>query len=137
LAFRNAAAHHTDTHWADRSTHQIIYQCNEADPDYLNSILFSIGELVRKYEDEVHVIVACFGKGIHLLAKNPGRPIPEELQQRASSLSAYGVWFHACENTMKSLGWTEDDMVDYARIVPIGVDDIMLWQEKGYAYFRW
>lgn len=132
-----ASAHHTDTHWEDRSEHQIVYQCNKADADYIGHILFSVGELIRKYEDNVEVIVACFGQGIHLLGKKPGRPIPSELQQRASSLTAYGVSFHACGNTMKGLKWTEKDLVDYAKVVPIGVDDIMLLQERGFAYFSW
>ncbi len=137
FAVNEARAHHTDTHWEDRSTHQIVYQCNKADPDYLGSVLFSVGELIRKYEDDVEVVVACFGAGIHLLGKKPGRPIPKELQERASSLVAYGVSFHACGNTMDSLKWSKEDLVDYAVMVPIGVDDIMLLQEKGFAYFSW
>jgi hypothetical protein len=132
-----AQAHHTDTHFADRSEHQIVYQCNKADPTYLSHILFSVGELIRKYGDDVEIIVACFGPGIHLLGRHPIRPIPLELQQRAASLSDYGVAFHACKNTMDSLNWTEKDMVDYAKIVPIGVEDIMLLQEKGFSYVSW
>lgn len=137
FALNEAQAHHTDTHWEDRSDHQIVYQCNKADEDYLSHILFSVGEMIRKYEDDVEVVVACFGPGIHLLGKKPGRPIPPELQERASSLAAYGVGFHACGNTMNSLKWTEEDLVDYAKMVPIGVDDIMLLQERGFSYFSW
>ena len=51
-------AHHTDTHFEDRSEHQIVYQCNKADPDYLEHILFSVGELIRKYGDNVEIVVA-------------------------------------------------------------------------------
>lgn len=138
LAFAPAVqAHHTDTHFDDASEHKIIYQCNRADPDYLSSILFSVGELIRKHGDNVEIVVACFGPGIHLLAKNPTRPIAQELRERAASLNAYGVRFHACKNTMNSLGWEDDDMVDYAKVVPIGVEDIMLLQEQGFAYFAW
>ena len=137
FALNEARAHHTDTHWEDRSDHQIVYQCNKADAEYLEHILFSVGELIRKYGDNVEVVVACFGKGIHLLGKHPGRPIPKEVQERASSLNSYGVAFHACGNTMQGLKWTEKDLVDYAKVVPIGVDDIMLLQEKGFSYFSW
>ena len=99
--------------------------------------MFSVGELIRKYGDNVEVVVACFGQGIHLLGDPPARPIPEETRQRASSLAAYGVAFHACGNTMESLGWTGENLVDYAKVVPIGVEDIMLLQEKGFSYFSW
>ncbi len=137
IANSHALAHHTDTHFEESSTHRIIYQLNKADPVYLQSVLFSVGELLRKYGDDVEIIIAVIGPGLHLIGKHPERPIPAELQQRASSLAEYGVAFHACGNTMKSLGWTEKDLFKFARIVPIGVDDIMLLQEKGYTYFSW
>ena len=137
FAVRQVQAHHTDTHFEDASAHKIVYQCNKADAEYLQHILFSVGELLRKYSDDVEIVVAVFGAGIHLLAEVPARPIAEELQQRASSLAEYGVAFHACGNTMKSLGWTDDELLPFAKVVPIGVDDIMLLQEQGFAYMSW
>jgi len=137
FALNEAQAHHTDTHFEDESEHRIVYQCNKADAEYLKHIMFSVGELIRKYGDNVEIVVACFGQGIHLLGDPPARPVPEEIRQRASSLAAYGVAFHACGNTLESLGWTGENLVDYAKMVPIGVEDIMLLQEKGFSYFSW
>lgn len=137
LAAKAVHAHHTDTHFEDASTHQLVYQCNSADHEYIDHILFSCGEMLRKYGDDIELVVATFGPGIHLLGKRPGRGITRLQQQRAESLNAYGVAFHVCGNTMKSLGWTESDLLDFARVVPIGVDDIMLLQEKGFAYLSW
>lgn len=132
-----ARAHHTDTHFEDRSEHQVVYQCNKAEPEYFGSILFSAGELLRKYGDDVEIVIACFGPGIHLLAKNPQREVSKEHQERAASLAAYGVAFHACGNTLKGLQWTEEDLLPFAKVVPIGAEDIMLLQEKGFAYISW
>lgn len=137
LVSAQASAHHTDTHFEDKSEHQVVYQLNKADPEYMAHILFSAGEMIRKYGDDVEVVIAVFGPGIHLLGKQPQRPITPEAKQRAASLSAYGVAFHACANTMKAVKWTEKDLVDYAKIVPIGVDDIMQLQEKGFSYISW
>ena len=134
---KQVQAHHTETHFDDASKHRIVYQCNKADPEYLQHILFSSGEILRKYGDDAEIIIGVFGPGLHLLGKNPQRPIPPELQQRAGSLADYGVSFHACGNTMKSLGWTEKDLLKFAKVVPIGVDDIMLLQEQGFAYMSW
>ena len=136
-AARQLQAGHTETHFEDTAAHRIVYQCNKADPDYLEHILFSAGEMIRKYGDDVEVVIATFGPGIHLVGEHPQRPIPPELQQRAGSLAAYGVAFHACGNTMKSLGWTEINLLPFAKVVPIGVDDIMQLQEQGFAYFSW
>jgi intracellular sulfur oxidation DsrE/DsrF family protein len=137
FTLQQAKAHHTDTHFDDKSEHQIVYQCNKADNEYLSHILFSVGEMIRTYGDNIEVVVACFGAGIHLLGDPPERPIAKEHQERASSLAAYGVAFHACKNTMNSLGWTEQNLVEYAKVVAVGVEDIMLLQEKGFSYFSW
>jgi intracellular sulfur oxidation DsrE/DsrF family protein len=137
FAIRDTRAHHTETHFEDSSAHQIVYQCNKADPEYLQHILFSAGELLRKYGDDVEIVIAAFGPGLHLLGKHPLRPIPYELQQRAESLNAYGVAFHACGNTMQALNWQEKDLLPFAKVVPIGVDDIMQLQEQGFAYMSW
>ena len=132
-----AQAHHTDSHFEDRSTHQLVYQCNKADSDYLQAILFSCGEMLRTYGDDIELIVTAIGPGLHLLGKRPERNIAKIHQDRAASLAAYGVAFHACGNTMKSLGWSDKDLLDFAEVVPIGADDIMLLQEKGFAYMNW
>ena len=82
-------------------------------------------------------MVTCFGPGIHILARRPLRPVSEEIRQRVSSLSHYGVEFHACGNTMKSLNWTRDDLVPFARVVEVGAADLLELQEQGYAYLSW
>jgi len=137
VAARQVQAHHTESHLDDTTAHRIVYQCNKADPDYLQHILFSAGELLRKYGDDIEIVIAAFGAGIHLVAEHPLRPVPRELQERAASLAEYGVAFHACGNTMKSLGWTDIDLLPFASVVPVGVDDIMLLQEQGFSYLSW
>jgi intracellular sulfur oxidation DsrE/DsrF family protein len=117
--------------------HKVVYQFNKADPPYMDSVLFSVGEMLRKHGDNIHVVVTAIGPGIHILARKPLRPVSEEVQQRVSSLAAYGVSFHACGNTMKALDWSEADMLDFAEIVDIGADDLMLLQEQGYSYISW
>ncbi len=117
--------------------HKVVYQFNHADPDYMEHVLFSVGALMRKYGDNIHIVVTAIGPGIHILAKNPQRPVADIIKQRVASLASYGVSFHACGNTMKSLGWDKGDMLDFAEIVEIGADDLLLLQEKGYSYISW
>jgi intracellular sulfur oxidation DsrE/DsrF family protein len=121
----------------DDPVHKLVYQFNKADPEYMEHVLFSVGAMLRKYGDEAHLVVTAIGPGIHILAKKPVRPIPEIISQRVSSLAAYGVAFHACGNTMKSLGCNKEDMLEFAEIVEIGADDLMLLQEQGYSYISW
>ena len=115
----------------------MVYQLNKADNEYQEHILFSAGAMLRKYGDNVHIVIVAIGPGIHLLGKKPLRPVTEMARQRVESLAQYGVEFHACGNTMKSLGWTEDDLLPFAKRVEVGAADIMELQEEGYAYISW
>ena len=137
FAISRVEASHTDTHWDDETAHNIVYQCNKADEEYLGAIMFSVGEMVRKYEDDIRVVVTAFGPGVNLLLKEPKRPIPELLQQRVTSLQQYGVEFHACGNTLEALKVTEENLIEGVIAVPVGVDDLMQLQEKGYSYVSW
>jgi intracellular sulfur oxidation DsrE/DsrF family protein len=134
LTLNKAHAHHTESHFEDKSTHKLVYQCNKADHDYIDSILFSCGELLRKYGDDIELVITAIGPGLNLLAKRPRRAISTLQQQRVKSLSEYGVRFQACGNTMKSMNWGEQDLFEFAEIVPIGYDSIMLLQEQGFSY---
>lgn len=117
--------------------HKVVYQLNKADNEYQEHILFSAGAMLRKYGDNVHIVIVAIGPGIHLLGKKPLRPVTEMARQRVESLAQYGVEFHACGNTMKSLGWTEDDLLPFAKRVEVGAADLMELQEEGYAYISW
>lgn len=119
------------------ATHKIVYQLNKADEDYIDSILFSAGEMLRKYGDDIRIVITLIGPGLHLAGKKPERPITKLARQRSESLAMYGVEFHACGNTMKSLGWTDADLLDYATVVEVGAADLMELQEQGYAYISW
>jgi len=137
LTLNKAHAHHTETHFDDKydkSAHKLVYQCNKADADYIESVLFSCGEMLRKYGDDIELVIAAFGPGLNLLARHPNRPISSVHKQRVKSLFDYGVRLQACGNTMKSLQWTEKDIIAGAVIVPIGIDGIMQLQEQGFSY---
>ncbi len=134
LTLNKAHAHHTDSHFEEKSSHQLVYQLNKADHDYIDSVLFSCGEMLRKYGDDIELVISAFGPGLHLLAKRPKRHISSVQKQRVQSLLEYGVRFQACGNTMKSMHWVEKDIIDGAQIVPVGIDSIMQLQEQGFSY---
>ena len=121
----------------DPTDHNVVYQCNKADPDYHRAILFSVGEMLRQHGDNITLVVTAFGPGIHILAKKPLRPVDEDTRQRVKSLAQYGVKFHACGNTLTSLDWTAADMLPFVEVIKVGAADIVDLQEKGYSYISW
>lgn len=122
----------------DPPEHKLVYQLNRADPDYIEHILNSVGAMIGKYADNISLAVVVFGPGVHLLARSPQRPVPQALRERASSQArTYGVRYIACGNTLKSLGWTRQDLLDFAQLEDVGAATLMELQEQGYAYIAW
>ncbi len=121
----------------DPTDHNVVFQFNKADQNYHNAVLFAVGEMLRKYGDNITIVVTAFGPGLHILAKKPLRHVSEHIKQKVKSLADYGVKFHACGNTMKSLDWTEKDILPFAEVVKVGAGDVMELQEKGYSYISW
>ncbi len=121
----------------DPAEHKIVYQFNKGDEATQKAILFSVGAMLRKWGDNVEIVVVAIGPGLHILAKKPKRPVSEETRERVSSLNEYGVKFHACGNTMKALKWEDKDMLSLATVVEVGASDLMELQEQGFAYISW
>lgn len=121
----------------DPVDNKVVYQFNKADEAYHKAVLFSVGAMLRKYGDNIHIVVVGIGPGIHILAKKPERPVSNETREKVASLLQYGVEFHACGNTMKGLKWSADNILDSAKIVEVGAADLMELQQQGYAYISW
>ncbi len=121
----------------DPTEHKLVYQFNQADEAYQMAVLFSVGAMVRKWGDNISIVVVGIGPGIHILGKNPERPVSNEIKQRVSSLSQYGVEFYACGNTMKALRWEEKNLLPFVSVVEVGASALMELQEQGYSYISW
>ncbi|MGV6818735.1 MAG: DsrE family protein [Thiotrichales bacterium] len=122
----------------DPAEHKIVYQYNKADLEYQEHILNSVSAMLGKYGDNVEIAIVAIGPGIHILAKNPKRDVPELMKQRAKSMAEnYGVRWIACGNTMKTIGWEMDDMEPYAEYAEVGAASLMELQEQGFAYIAW
>ncbi len=117
-----------------RPHHLVVFQFNKADPAYQQHVLFSVSAVLKYYGDDVRIVVTAFGPGIHILLKKPLRPVSRSIRNTVSSLSDYGVIFHACGNTLKSLKLTKTALLPFAKYVVAGAVDLMQLQKRGYAY---
>lgn len=123
---------------AGGSSNKIVYQLNQADAHYQEDVLNSVSALLSKFVDDIDIAVAVWGPAIHLLARNPKRPVAKLLQDRTRSMAEfYGVRFIACNNTLRSLGWTDKDLHDFVKVEDFGAATIMRLQQEGYAYLSW
>ena len=85
----------------------------------------------------IPIAVVAFGPGIHVLLKQPRRPVNKTIREKIVSLSQYGVDFYACGNTLTSLKLGEKDVLPFAKVVEVGASTLMELQKQGYAYLSW
>lgn len=136
-AHQTEAAEKEERFPGDPPEHKMLYQLNKDDPEYHVHVINSVGAMVGKYADNIDLVVACFGRGIHVLVKNPARPVDDKIKAKIKSLAEQGVQFHACGRTLTSMNWTADDLLPFAKLVDVGVADMMELQEQNYAYVAW
>lgn len=53
-----------------------------------------------------------------------------------SELSASGVVFEFCQNSLNSLNITEDELPDFVTVIPVGVLALITKQADGFAYIK-
>jgi intracellular sulfur oxidation DsrE/DsrF family protein len=83
------------------------------------------------------IVLVALSRGVKVLTFGAqdatGRPFAEWVDQ----LSAKGVEFRICQNSMNAYKLTREDLVDKVQIVPSGVAEIARLQNReGYAYIR-
>ncbi len=83
------------------------------------------------------IVVVALSRGVKAFvfgAQDPtGKPYADWVEQ----LTARGVEFRMCQNTMTALKISRGDLVDKVQVVPSGVAEIARLQSReGYAYIR-
>ena len=121
----------------DPPEHFMVYSFNHDDFEYHQHVLGSVRAMIAKYDDNIDQVVVCFGKGIHVLANNPKRPVNDKIKTEIKNLAAQGVKFHACKRSMSPQNWEQKDMLSFVKVVDVGAAEIMELQEKNYAYMVW
>lgn len=121
----------------EESNNKLVYHFNQGDESYQLAVLNTIRNMLRKYGDDIKIVVSVMGPGIHILLKEPGIPVIPAVRDQVESLAFYGVEFHACGNTLITLHKDEKDVVDFASVVEAGVSDLMELQQQGYSYISW
>jgi len=80
--------------------------------------------------DKVDIEIVTYGPGIGMLKMD------SVVANRIDDSKKAGVSIVACQNTMKNMKLTADDMLPNTSYVPSGVVEIMKKQNEGYAYLR-
>lgn len=111
--------------------YRVVFQVSDSDPKRWSLALGNI----RNVQDEigasnVAIELVAYGPGIGMLR------FDSEVADRVGEAIDRGVRVVACENTMKAIKLTKDDMLPRLDYVKAGVVEIVARQGQGYQYVR-
>ena len=108
-----------------------VFQVTDNDPARWNMVLNN----TRNAQEDlgaanVEIEIVAYGPGLHMLKSDSivGARIDEALKA--------GVKVVACQNTMRGMKLTPQDMLPTVGYVPAGVTEIMKKQTEGWSYLR-
>lgn len=110
---------------------KLVIQVSDADPAKWNLALNNAKNVQQMLgADKVDAEIVVYGPGIGMLKAD------SIVANRIDDAKNAHVTIVACENTMKAMKLTKDDMLPNTSYVPAGVVELMVKQKEGYAYIR-
>lgn len=117
---------------ASEKKHRLVIQVTDNDPARWTMVLNNTrnAQVDMGGPEKIDIEIVAYGPGIYMLKKES--PVGERIGELVRS----GVQVVACENTMKGLKLSKDEMLTTVGYVPAGVTELMKKQEEGWAYLR-
>lgn len=113
-----------------KKKHRIVIQMTTPDTAAYRALTRQLNNVLTEWP-EAQIDVVAHNKGLGLLEKKKSN-VSAEL----AALTARGVQFYACEQTMKQLKITREDVLPLAGFVPRGIVHIVQRQEEDWAYIK-
>ncbi len=110
--------------------HKIVFQMATDDEKEQGSLGRQINNVLA-YWPEAKIEVVVHSAAIEYMMK--AKSIDKE---NIEALMSRDVTFAVCRNTMKRKGVSEEEIIDGAVFVPVGIAEIVEKQENGYAYIK-
>lgn len=128
--FASDAAAQSPAPMVNKKKHKIVFQLTNGDTLLHKAVLKQITNALNAAPNS-KIEVVCHNNGITLLQKDKTTQAP-----KIKELSAKGVVFVACENTLAERKIPKTDIVPEAGFVPAGIIEVVDKQEKGWAYIK-
>src|SRR5450759_120318 len=116
---------------APAAKERVVIQVSDADTGKWNLALNNTKNIQQAYgAGKVDIEIVTYGPGIGMLKMD------SVIASRIEESKQAGVAIVACQNTMKNMKLTNDDMPTNTSYVPSGVVEIIKKEREGYAYIR-
>lgn len=114
-----------------KATHNVVIESVSGDPKAWEKLLNNTENLIKAFEPEsTRVEIVSHGDGLKMLMKSS----TESPTERMHKLAKNAVTFAACENTMKRMKLTKEDLIEIAKPVDAGIAQVVRRQEDGWSF---
>ena len=117
---------------AQNPVHKVVVQLNTSDTLVWHGALKNISNLQTALGATTQIELVAHGAGISILIDNKTTQ-----KAKIAELTASGVLFKACENTIRERKIDRTTILPQAGTVPSGVAEVVLKQEAGWAYLKY
>jgi intracellular sulfur oxidation DsrE/DsrF family protein len=124
---------------ATKKQHRVAVHLNSKDSIAVTLALNNVANLFdfyREQGEQIEIRIVTHGPGLHILREDTS-PVKDRLISMRRNHA--GLTFAACANTKRSMEKEEGKPVPImpmAQIVPSGVVELVVLQEKGWSYLR-
>jgi hypothetical protein len=117
---------------ASSAKHKVVFELNAPKPSGWDQLFNNVKNVQKIFAaDGVQVEVVFFGKGLTMLLKKN-----DEYAERLKEAADSGVIIAACQNTMRAMKVTTEDLFPFATQVDSGVAELVRKQEAGWVYIK-
>ncbi len=114
----------------DNKVHKMVMQFTVGDSTEQAAIVTQVGNVLAAWP-KAQIEVVCHSSGLNVITTSKTK-----VAKGIADLSAKGVVFAACNNTMRRLKLSKADLLPTAIVVPSAFVEIVTKQEEGWAYLK-
>lgn len=120
----------TSTGFSQEKEHKIVFHLASSDTLVHKALVKQVANVLEYWKTaKIEVVVHNNGIGFMKLEET-------KTGKEINSLAEKGVVFAVCENTMKQRKLEKKQILSSASYVPVGIAELVLKQEAGYAYIK-
>jgi intracellular sulfur oxidation DsrE/DsrF family protein len=121
----------SDFHGAEatKSQYRVAYQLNSADDNKIKETLRNINNALNdpRLKDKLQAELVVHGQGVAVYRKEKG------YEADLAALQKRGVILAMCENTMRVMNISRDELLPFIAYVPSGNGELIIRQQEGWA----
>ena len=114
-----------------QSQQKIVFDFVKADTADFRIMVLQIKNVLKESPNTTMEVV-CYGPGLMMLVSDKTN-VSKEMEELQKSPN---VTFAACANTMRRMKVEKDQLVPFAKIVPVAMLELSARQQEGWSYIK-